>query len=742
MHAHSLFEQLDALETSFSNPHGSKFDAFKDDHEHLHSSDHEHLDSSYHEVLSKGAQAPEQMSLINDLPLDEGSLSAKTRSEHCKMGPLTPSATTLTHDIDSSCFHELTDGADSSAACSDTDSGITVDATNAMVKIARVQQESLASQADMEVQADCADDDDDCKGVPCAKAFMRSGRNQEMKNLDIYEALNHYVEPKNIYTAPSSGSSADTDGLAAGCGANKKCEFAAAKFAAAGSSHVSGGAASKTGGEGSSSNQDSSDESKDDKDRDSLMMSGDSDCLYDRRLTRYCGKYSDLESFRANLINKQSQIAQMARDNDSELSTQRDCLYDRRLTRYCGKYSDLESFRANLINKQSQIAQMARDNDSELSTQRLGMVHRWSVDSFLDSDFTRPFSQAFVEEEVPSQMFNRDNDSELSTQRLGMVHRWSVDSFLDSDFTRPFSQAFVEEEVPSQMFNGVALPSFALSTRIIADAWANPSEFIPIIPWLCIRNLPNLLSSPLRRLSLKQQDALKAVRLLQEKIVCHFTTLQECAEAVTRATKQLSGLLPDDLNLKQQDALKAVRLLQEKIVCHFTTLQECAEAVTRATKQLSGLLPDDLNSNEAQCKRYQDIPAYPVVQYLQDNNEILLLKLRSDNRKLIVRQSPELILKIRFMLDNERRKLKYQRKAAILKEYGLLSDLNLNLDPPLNPDAYCVDRDAKVCVLKRDIDLIMAVKKLYLSFRSKSSICLLKSVKIYRCASVKITTGS
>ncbi len=43
MHAHSLFEQLDALETSFSNPHGSKFDAFKDDHEHL--------DSSYHEVL-------------------------------------------------------------------------------------------------------------------------------------------------------------------------------------------------------------------------------------------------------------------------------------------------------------------------------------------------------------------------------------------------------------------------------------------------------------------------------------------------------------------------------------------------------------------------------------------------------------------------------------------------------------------------------------------------------------------
>ena len=609
MHAHSLFEQLDALETSFSNPHGSKFDAFKDDHEHLHSSDHEHLDSSYHEVLSKGAQAPEQMSLINDLPLDEGSLSAKTRSEHCKMGPLTPSATTLTHDIDSSCFHELTDGADSSAVGSDTDSGITVDATNAMVKIARVQQEHLESQADMEVQAACADDDDDCKGVPCAKAFMRSGRNQEMKNLDIYEALNHYVEPKNIYTAPSSGSSADTkvanvatptfsddgaantDGLVAGCASKIKSEFAEAKFAAAGSSHVSGGAASKTGGEGSSSNQDSSDESKDDKDRDSLMMSGDSDCLYDRRLTRYCGKYSDLESFRANLINKQSQIAQMARDNDSE----------------------------------------------------------------------------------------------LSTQRLGMVHRWSVDSFLDSDFTRPFSQAFVEEEVPSQMFNGVALPSFALSTRIIADAWANPCEFIPIIPWLCIRNLPNLLSSPLRRLSLKQQDALKAVRLLQEKIVCHFTTLQECAEAVTRATKQLSGLLPDDLN-----------------------------------------------SNEAQCKRYQDIPAYPVVQYLQDNNEILLLKLRSDNRKLIVRQSPELILKIRFMLDNERRKLKYQRKAAILKEYGLLSDLNLNLDPPLNPDAYCVDRDAKVCVLKRDIDLIMAVKKLYLSFEKRQDIPLCVGEDHYR----------
>ena len=462
MHAHSLFEQLDALETSFSNPHGSKFDAFKDDHEHLHSSDHEHLDSSYHEFLSNGDHAPEQMSLMHDLPLDEGSLSADGRSEQCPIGSLTPSAATLTHDIDSSCFHELTDGADSSAACSDTDSGITVDATNALVKIAIVQQEPLASQADMEVQADCADDDD-CKGVPCAKAFMRSGRNQEMKNLDIYEALNHYVEPKNIYTAPSSGSSTDTkeanvaaptfsddgaantDGLVAGCASKTKSEFAKAKDAAAGSSHVSGGAASKTGGEGSSSNQDSSDESKDDKDRDSLMMSGDYDCLYDRRLTRYCGKYSDLESFRANLINKQSQIAQMARDNDSE----------------------------------------------------------------------------------------------LSTQRLGMVHRWSVDSFLDSDFTRPFSQAFVEEEVPSQMFNGVALPSFALSTRIIADAWANPCEFIPIIPWLCIRNLPNLLSSPLRRLSLKQQDALKAVRLLQEKIVCHFTTLQECAEAVTRATKQL-----------------------------------------------------------------------------------------------------------------------------------------------------------------------------------------------------------
>ena len=101
MHAHSLFEQLDALETSFSNPHDSKFDAFKDDHERLDSSYHEHLDSSDHEFLSNSAHAPEQMSLMYDLPLDEGSLSADGRSEHCPMGPLTPRDTTLTHDIDS-----------------------------------------------------------------------------------------------------------------------------------------------------------------------------------------------------------------------------------------------------------------------------------------------------------------------------------------------------------------------------------------------------------------------------------------------------------------------------------------------------------------------------------------------------------------------------------------------------------------------------------------------------------------
>ena len=180
------------------------------------------------------------------------------------------------------CFHELTDGADSSAARSDTDSGISVVASNAISQNARVQQAPLDSQADKEVQADCADDDDDCKGVPCAKAFMRSGRNQEMKNLDIYEALNHYVEPKNIYTNPSSGRStdtkeanvaahtsyddgaADTDGVAAGCASKTKSEFAEAKGAAAGSSHVSGGSDSKTGGEDSFSNQDSSDESKDD----------------------------------------------------------------------------------------------------------------------------------------------------------------------------------------------------------------------------------------------------------------------------------------------------------------------------------------------------------------------------------------------------------------------------------------------------------------------------------------------
>lgn len=588
MHAHSLFEQLDALETSFSNHHNQDLDTYHDGNK----------------LPENPAHAPKQLQLIDALGDNSNAFNSNGFANPTLMSSQAPSTANETMSIGGANSQTTSFGGANSQITSIgiVDSQITSIGDDVEHAAGRVADSSVAAGNNQTPNMACIEDDDDCVGVPCAKAFLRSARNQKMKNLDIYEALNHCVEPKNIYCTQGltnstneskqegSASTLAADGLTyQSSGANSSSSVL--NGAGCASSDLGGNSGLNSNQGGSSGDQRNSDDPKDSQDTVVTMMSGDSDCLYDRRLTRYCGKFNDIDAFRENLIKYQRELAKI----------------------------DL------------------------------------------------------------------DNAKDLRTQNLGMITSWHISSVLDSDFSKPVPQAFIEEEVPSQLFNGVALPSFALSTRIIADAWANPYEFIPIIPWLCIRNLPNLLSSPLRRLSLRQQESLKAIRLLRENLVSHFTTLEGCAEAVARATKQLSGLLPDDLS-----------------------------------------------SNEGQCKRYQDIPAYPVVQYLQDDNEILLLKLRTDNRKLIVRQSPELLIKTRFLLDNERRKLKYQRKAAILKEYGLLSDLNLNPNPPLNPDAYCVDLENKVCVLKRDIDLIMAVKKLYLSFEKRQDIPLCVSEDHYR----------
>lgn len=303
------------------------------------------------------------------------------------------------------------------------------------------------------------------------------------------------------------------------------------------------------------------------------------------------------------------------------------------------------------------------------------------------------YRQALESYQPVLEQLDLSNPNDPLTCRLSTTQRWDVRFMLENDFSQPLDCQFLENELPNVMLKGVATPSFELCTRIIADKWARPHYFIGLLPWLNINNLPSILAFPLRRLMLQQFRDIQMKRHLCSPLRSEYTTFAQCKQAEDNAIMIMSGLVPDEI--------------QQEII--------------------SG-------------RRPKLRPILPVVQYRQSDEEIDILRLRFDSNELAQSHTPDLVLETRKFLEQERCKLKYQRKVAILKEMGLYDENNLNLNLSLSPDDYCYDSESNIFVPKIELDRSLDVKQLYLSFEEDPAIPLCVSEDHYR--NFKLTTES
>lgn len=205
-------------------------------------------------------------------------------------------------------------------------------------------------------------------------------------------------------------------------------------------------------------------------------------------------------------------------------------------------------------------------------------------------------------------------------------------------------------------------PSLELCTRLIYDAWANPTIEQPLLPWLDLRDLPQSFKEKMQRICADQDKRIATIKALR---------------------RPLAGLLKPELC--------AHHTHNAAILCSdfFAKVQ--------GSTSLSATIAQG-NALRTQC-------SWPVIQYVQDASELSLLDWGNDPKS--PRAMPQDLLSANafdkevwevaasvsscFKQDllRQRAALKFQRTEAILQEQHLLNPKSLDPNPSLNPAVYC-----------------------------------------------------
>ena len=211
-------------------------------------------------------------------------------------------------------------------------------------------------------------------------------------------------------------------------------------------------------------------------------------------------------------------------------------------------------------------------------------------------------------------------------------------------------------------------PSLELCTRLILNAWADPSLEQPLLPWLELRNLPPQFKE-LMFLALSAQDErIQKLKALRAPIAGLIATPAECAMQTQHALQVCADFFQGSLNctslsraITNSNAVRAQRGLWPVIQLTQEPLELATLDWGNAPQQASSLPPELLHGDSATMAT----PVLDVAEHLGPFFKQYLLQ--------------------------RRREVKFQRTEAILSELGLLNSKSLDVAPSLNLATYCYD---------------------------------------------------
>ena len=222
-------------------------------------------------------------------------------------------------------------------------------------------------------------------------------------------------------------------------------------------------------------------------------------------------------------------------------------------------------------------------------------------------------------------------------------------------------------------------PSLELCTRIILNAWADPSIEQPLLPWLELRNLPPQFKELMLRALAAQDERIQKLKALRAPIVGLAATPNECAMQTQHALQVCADFFQNSFSctslsraITNSNTVRAQRGLWPVIQLSQDPLELATLDWGNAPQQACTLPPELVHGDSATIAT----PVLDVAEHLGSFFKQYLLQ--------------------------RRREVKFQRSEAILQELGLLNSRSLDAAPSLNLATYCYDQDSGQC-FNRDL---------------------------------------
>lgn len=210
--------------------------------------------------------------------------------------------------------------------------------------------------------------------------------------------------------------------------------------------------------------------------------------------------------------------------------------------------------------------------------------------------------------------------------------------------------AFTKENVNSLSGTTLACPSLSVAMHLLCDGATMPHRYLPLLQSCDTRELPDYLRYALNDIEFSQVQAFTHVQTMLRRPAYYFENPKD--EVAYR-------------NLYKENLLKFIKYGELGNACKLTTIA-----------------------------------------YISDDDEVRLFELEKPHKKL----TSKLLETQRDLMFKEREMLAYQRRRAILIEFGLFDYFNINKNPSLHPKDYRFDRNRHHVVEAPYFDLAVKAK--------------------------------